>query len=156
MPSSVCKQELILWVFLFFCPSRCCMPQEGDRKPSAECVSVVCHHLSQQSNLRAQTFFPVHSSISCRASDGPGKAMSVAKRQLRQQPDEHEGCLTDAIKPLKEQEYFLCSGFSSHLRGSWSRAAGWGWQGTLWRGGSVHHALPTVAEAPTSNSTSRI
>lgn len=39
---------------------------------------------------------------------------------------------------------------------SYSRAPGWGWQGTLWGGGSVHHALHTVAEVPTSSSTSRI
>lgn len=70
------------------------------------CFSVVCHHLSHQSNLRAQTFFPEHSSTSSRASDGPGKAMSAAERQLRWRLYECECCHTVSIKPLKGQDFF--------------------------------------------------
>lgn len=106
MLCSTCKQELVvLCLFLFFAHQDvACLRRQTES--SLQSVSVVCHHLSHQTHLRAQTFFPACSSISCRPSAGPGKAMSVVERQPRRQLDECEGCHTVSIEPLKGQEVF--------------------------------------------------
>lgn len=116
MPSSVWKQALVLWAFFFAHQDVACPTRETESP--LRCFSVVCHHLSHQSNLRAQTFFPEHSSTSCRASDGPGKAMSAAERQLRQQLDERECCHAVSIQPLKEQDFFYIVVFLLILGGA--------------------------------------
>lgn len=149
MPSSVCKQEHF-WVFAH--QNVACLRREtASPLPS---VSVVCQHLSHQSNPRAQTSFPAHSPTSCRASYGPGKEMSVVERQPRQQPDEHEGCHTVSIEPLKEQGFFYMGvsllNLGELVQSCWVRLAGdpaGRWQCA---------PCPTVALLPTNSSTSRI
>lgn len=105
VPSSVCKQEPALCAFFFLAHQGVACLRRETESP-LQSFSVVWHHLSHQSNLRAQTFFPVCSSTSFRPSAGPGEALSVVERQPRGQLGECEGCHTVSIEPLKGQDFF--------------------------------------------------
>lgn len=115
-PALYGNRRLFSEPFFFAHQDVACLTRETESP--LRCFRVVCHHLSHQSNLRAQTFFPEHSSTSCRASDGPGKAVSTAERQLRRQLDERECCHTVSIQPLKEQDFFYIVVFLLILGGA--------------------------------------
>lgn len=145
---------LALWA-LFFCPSRRCVPWKGARKPSAEGLRVVCHHLSShQRHLRARTFFLAHSYTWRRASDGPGKAMSVVEEQLWRQLDERGGCHTVPSSRWRSR-FFEVVGFPLLLEGGGLELFGEAGRGPRGSVGGVHRALPVGAEAPTSNPVDR-